>query len=260
VTRTIHPASNPEIHSEETPMPRRRARRTLAAAAALTFAVLLSGCSAIEDLTGGDDPVEAESPSASATEAGFDSQFTRDGTFQSHVDVNGLDFVYNMYPTKATPRTNEWFPRGSKFFSFTFTVYDLDRDLRDPFATKRKVYLDTIKVTSRTILSDGSRGDEQPYRLNADARTITFDPEPVATRRGMLITSPKGAFELRNQEIGEMTLDTRGIEMKFAATVWIQEEAGGTEFTRKVIRQKVPIAIFESEEETSVADIPINAG
>lgn len=248
------------IHSEETPM-HRRVRRPLAAAVALTLAVLLSGCSAISDLTGGgDDPVEAETPSSSATEAVYDSQFTRDGTFQSHVDVEGLDFVYNMYPTKATPRTNEWFPRGNKYFSFTLTAYDLDRDLRDPFDTKRMVYLDNIKVTSRTILSDGSKGDEKPYQLDADAKTITFDPEPVATKRGMLITSPKGAFELRNQQIGEMALDTRGIELKFAATVWIQRRAGGSDYFRKVIRQKVPIAIFPSDQETVVADIPVNAG
>lgn len=239
----------------------RRARRPLAAVAALTLAVLLTGCSAIEDLTGGgDDPVEAESPTASATAAVYDSQFTRDGTFQSHVDVNGVDFVYNMYPTKATPRTNEWYPRGNKFFSFTFSAYDLDRELRDPFATKRKVYLDTIQVTSRTILSDGSKGSERPYELDADAKKITFDPEPVATKRGMLITSPKGAFELRNQKIGEMALDTIGLQLTFKATVWIEESAGSGEFYRKVITQKVPIAIFTSEEKTSVAEIPVDAG
>ncbi len=58
----------------------------------------------------------------------FDSQFTRDGTFQSHVvlpEAPDLDFVYTIYPTKSTPRTNEWYPKGGKFFSFTFQAYDL---------------------------------------------------------------------------------------------------------------------------------------
>jgi len=240
----------------------RRARRPLVALAALTLAASLSGCSAIDGLTGGDDPVPAESPGASATEAIYDSQFTRDGTFQSHVDIGGVDFVYNIYPTKATPRTNEWYPLGKKYFSFTFGAYDLARGLRDPFATKRKVYLGNIKVTSRTVLADGSRGTEKPYKLNADAKTITFDPEPVtAPQYGMLITSPKGAFELRNQEIGEMSLDTRGIDMTFSATVWIQSAAGAsTSYEKHVIKQKVPMAIFESDQPTSVAEIPIDAG
>lgn len=239
----------------------RRVRRPLVALAALGLSLSLSSCSALDSLTGGDDPTEAPTPTPSATETVYDSQFTRDGTFQSHVDVDGLDFVFNMYPTKATPRTNEWYPRGNKFFSFTFSAYDLDRKLRDPFATKRKVYLDTIKVTSRTVLADGSKGDEQPYRLDADARDITFDPEPVATRYGMLITSPKGAFELRNQKIKEMDLDTHGVDLTFVATVWIQRSAGAsTDYYKEVIKQTVPIAIFASEEKTEVTKIPINAG
>lgn len=239
-----------------------RARRSLVAVAAVALSVLLSSCSAIDGLTGGgDDPVEAESPAATPTETPYESQFTRDGTFQSHVDVNGLDFVFNIYPTKATPRTNEWYPRGNKFFSFTFQAYDLDRELRDPFETKRKVYLGNIKVTSRTVLSDGSRGTERPYELDADAKTITFDPEPVSVPRyGMLITSPKGAFELRNQKIREMALDTRGLDLTFNATVWYETTPGSDSFTKTVIKQKVPVAIFASEEQTQVADIPVNAG
>ncbi|MEI5672173.1 MULTISPECIES: hypothetical protein [unclassified Nocardioides] len=238
-----------------------RARRTLVAVAAVALSVLLTSCSAISDLTGGgDDPVPAETPSASATEAIFDSQFTRDGTYQSHVDVNGIDFVFNIYPTKATPRTNEWYPRGNKFFSFTFSAYDLDRELRDPFKTKRKVYLDQVRVTSRTILKDGSEGTERPYELKSAAKKITFDPEPVSTKYGMLITSPKGAFELRNQKIREMSLDTRGVELTFRATVFYETSAGSKEFTKTTIEQKVPIAIFASDKETAVADIPVNAG
>ena len=44
-----------------------------------------------------------------------------------------IDYVYTLYPTKSTPRTNEWYPKGAKYFSFTFQAYDLDRELRDPF-------------------------------------------------------------------------------------------------------------------------------
>lgn len=235
-----------------------RARSLRAVAAAAVLSTTLAGCSLLD---GGSEPVEADAPTASATADLYDSQFTRDGTFQSHISVDGasgMDFVYTLYPTKSTPRTNEWYPRGAKFFSFTFQAYDLDRRLRDSFASKRKVYLDRITVTSRTITSDGGK-TQRPYELDAEARRITFDPEPVSTKYGMLITSPKGAFELRNQKIKATSLDTRGIELTFTAEVSIQETPGGSRFLERTIEQTVPIAIFESEEKTEKSDIPVNA-
>jgi len=233
----------------------RRVRATSYAVLMAVVALLLSSCAAWDALAPEDTEVPTAAPSVPAR---FDSQFTRDGTFQSHVDIDGIDFVYTLWPTKSTPRTNEWFPLGNKFFSFTFQAYDLDKRLRDPFATKRKVYLGRIKVASRTTTVDGGP-TQRPYRLDASARTITFDPEPTATARGMLITSPKGAFELRNQRIGAMSLDTRGLTLRFTATVWIQERAGSDSFYEKEITQDVPIAIFESTEPTRATEIPINA-
>lgn len=233
----------------------RSAPRT--SALALVAALVLSGCGLLDN---GSEPTPAETAPTPA-ERVYDSQFTRDGTFQSHIEVEGakdVDFVYTLYPTKSTPRTNEWYPRGKKFFSFTFQAYDLAQGLRDPFRTKRKVYLDRIKVTSKTITSGGGR-TERPYRLDAEARRITFDPEPLATRYGMLITSPKGAFELRNQAIEGTAPDTRGIDLLFTATVWIETAAGSGRFIERQVEQTVPIAIFESEEKTEVADIPVNA-
>ncbi|WP_460836061.1 hypothetical protein, partial [Nocardioides hungaricus] len=94
--------------------------RLASATAGLAAVVLLGGCSVFGDLTSSNDPAPAPTASPSASETPYPSQFTRDGTFQSHVDVNGLDFVYTLYPTKSTPRTNEWYPKGRKYFSFTF--------------------------------------------------------------------------------------------------------------------------------------------
>ncbi len=224
------------------------------------LAVLLvtTGCSALDGLTGSDDASSTRTTTPSASATPYDSQFTRDGTFQSHIDVNGVDFVYTLYPTKSTPRTNEWYPKGNKYFSFTFQAYDLDRGLRDKFATKRKVYLDHITVTSETKTTDGGRV-QHPYQLDAVAKNITFDPEPVTTKYGMIITSPKGAFELRNQRIKPTSLDTKGIDLLFTATVWIQERPGSTRFTKKVIRQKVPIAIFANDGPTQAQSIPVDA-
>jgi hypothetical protein len=239
-------------------MSRTRSRLVPAVAALATAAALLSGCSAFDGLTSSDDPSESTSASPTATETPYDSQFTRDGTFQSHIDVNGVDFVYTLYPTKSTPRTNEWYPKGNKFFSFTFQAYDLNRSLRDKFATKRKVYLDHISVSSVTKTADGGQV-QHPYQLDAVAKDTTFDPEPLTTKYGMIITSPKGAFELRNQKIKPTSQDTKGIDLLFTATVWIQESPGSTKFTKKVIRQKVPIAIFESDKPTEVQSIPVDA-
>ena len=218
-----------------------------------------AGCSVLKDDSGGGKPQQAET--SAATEPVFDSQFTRDGTFQSHVEVKGakgVDFVYTLYPTKATPRTNEWYPAGDKFFSWTFQAYDLDQELRSPFASKRKVYMTKVQVTSATTTSKGG-ATEQPYALDTLAPRATFDPEPLTTRFGMLITSPKGAFELRNQKIGTVSADTIGLTLEMTATVNIETAAGSGKFVTRTVSQSVPIAIFASDETTVAADIPINA-
>lgn len=233
--------------------------RRRAAAAVITVAALtaLSGCNLGTFSTSKDEPAVAATPTPTPTPT-FDSQFTRDGTFQSHVDIDGVDFVYNMYPTKATPRTNEWFPLGNKYFSFTFGAYDLDQQLRDPFKTKRKVYLDRIEVESTTTATSGT--SQSPYTLDERAKSITFDPEPVTSKYGMLITSPKGAFELRNQAIGPLAADTQGLTLTFRATVRIQRSAGSKSYSTETIRQEVPIAIFSSDTPTVAAEIPVDAG
>jgi hypothetical protein len=245
-------------HSQETPMTRPVRARLVPAAASLALGLAaLTGCSALDSLTGSDDPSTTPSASTTATETPYDSQFTRDGTFQSHIDVNGVDFVYTLYPTKSTPRTNEWYPKGNKFFSFTFQAYDLDHELRDDFSTKRKVYLDHMQVSSETKTDSGD--SQQPYELDVVAKDHTFDPEPVTTKYGMIITSPKGAFELRNQRIGPMSMDTQGVDLLFTATVWIQKSAGSNSYYKREIKQRVPIAIFASKKPTDVASIPVDA-
>ncbi|MBF4162918.1 hypothetical protein [Nocardioides acrostichi] len=222
----------------------------------------LSSCSVLDRSGASDDASGTPSSTSTATSQPLvDSQFTRDGTFQSHISadgVKGIDFVYTLYPTKSTPRTNEWFPRGSKYFSFTFQAYDLSQKIRAPFATKRKVYLQTMKVTSNTITVDGGK-TQHPYRLEALAKDVTFDPEPLTLRQSMLISSPKGAFELRNQRIAPTSLKTRGLELSFTAVVFVQAKVGGSAYVRRVIKQTVPIQIFESDKPTEVSSIPVDA-
>lgn len=232
-------------------------RRLAGIAAAAVALVALTGCGSLGDFNpASDNQTSAPTPTPTPTPT-FDSQFTRDGTFQSHVDIDGVDFVYTLYPTKSTPRTNLWFPRGNKFFSFTFQAYDLDQDLRDKFSTKRKVWLDRIQVESETTTESGAI--ERPFELNSRAYRITFDPQAVRSKYGMLITSPKGAFELRNNKIGTLAPDTRGLNLIFRADVHIQRSAGSDSYYSETIRQKVPIAIFASDKATEVARIPVDA-
>lgn len=231
-------------------------RRGLAALAVAALLGATGGCSLADSSA---EPKEAET--TAAVEVPFDSQFTRDGTFQSHIEVDeapGVDFVYTLYPTKATPRTNEWFPQGDKFLSFTFQAYDLDQKLRDPFRTKRKVWLSRISVTSATTTSDGG-ATEHPYELDTLAPRATFDPEPLTSRHGMLVTSPKGAFEIRNQRIGTVSADTVGVTLELTAVVSIETRAGSGRYVEAKVSQSVPIAIFASDQTTEVADIPVNA-
>jgi hypothetical protein len=248
-----------------TPLPQEtnRMNRThvaVATAALIAAMTALTGCSAIDNLTSSsDEPSESASAIASPSPTPYESQFTRDGTFQSHIDVDGMDFVYTLYPTKSTPRTNEWYPKGKKYFSFTFQAYDLDREIRDDFKTKRKVWLERIQVTSTVKLTGGGTNSERPYELDAIAKNVTFDPEPLATKYGMLITSPKGAFELRNQAIRPTAADTKGIDLHFTATVWIEERAGSDKYYKKTIKQTVPIAIFPSKTPTQAQSIPVDA-
>ena len=229
--------------------------------ASLVLALAVSGCSVLQGDDGDKEPApQAPTPAEASTDL-VDSQFTRDGTFQSHLSTSGankVDFVFTIYPTKATPRTNEWFPGGKKYFTFTFQAYDLAKKLRAPFSSKRRVYLDRVEVTSETITTNGG-ATESPYELDVTAADKTFDPQPVTTRYGMLVTSPKGAFELRNQAIGPMSKDTAGVELTFRAVVYVQAKAGSSSYVKRTVKQVVPIAIFPSDKDTVAAKIPVNA-
>ena len=231
-------------------------RRLALAGCALTLLVVLSACGLFP---GGDDADSpTPSPSAAASERELDSEFTHDGTFQSHNTTSDVDYVFTIWPTKSTPRTNDWYPLGDKNFSFTFQAYDMGRDFRDPFSTKRQTFLQHVKVTS-TVTTESGNVTDGPYTLDATAAAITFDPEPVSNQWGMLVTSPKGSFELRNQTIGDLPEDTIGITLRFEATVWTENAAGKPDVTPQVITQEVPIAIFASDTPTEQQEIPKNA-
>ncbi|GAA1927003.1 hypothetical protein GCM10009737_31070 [Nocardioides lentus] len=238
-------------------------RRTRAALGLLLAGTVLatSSCGVAQDvggyasgLVGGGGAAAEAAPSPAAADP-IDSELTRDGTTQVHTALRGvddLDVVLTMYPTARTPRTHEWFPKGGKYLTFTLQAFDTARGERDPFATKREVYLDRIRVTS-AVVGDGDRAGDAgrpPYRLDAQARDVTLDPEPTATRRGMLITSPKGSFELQDQRLGSVPRGTRGIELTVTGTVYVETVAGSDDYLRRTVTAEVPIGIFDSAERT----------
>jgi hypothetical protein len=236
----------------------RRAALAVAAAGALTAS--LSGCTQAKDFFfPGSGTTATPTATATATQAAIDSQFTDDGTYQSHDHdvVSGMDFVLTMYPTKSTPRTHEWYALGDKHFTFTFQAYDLDQALRDDFSTKRKAYLKRVQVTSTTTTTSGTT--ESPYSLDAVAKKTTFDPQPVSTKNGMLITSPKGSFELRNQTLGTLALDTTGVTLTFHFTVYVEDKAKSKAYTEKDVEVTVPVAIYASTSTTTSTSIPVDA-
>ena len=97
---------------------------------------------------------------------------------------------------------------------------------------------------------------QRPYKLNARAEDVTFDPEPLAARQGMLITSPKGALELRNQRIKGVHAEHRRLDLELATVVFVETSAGSGRFDRTVIRETVPIALFASTTPTVSEKIP----
>jgi hypothetical protein len=243
--------------------------RRIAAAAALCLALPLAaaceplgssssgsgsvGTGAGDEVTTAADPYETHSKIDEVYSA-----FTRDGTFETHTSATGIDFVMTVYPTKATPRTHEWYPRGNKYFTFTFQAYDLDRAMRDRFSTKRKVYLSRVEVSS---VSNSSTGvTTAPYSLDASPLDITLDPSPLRSKKyGQMITSPKGSLEVRNQVIGDLPDDTTQVTLTFTFHVWVQKKAGKSGYVQDTVEEKMPIFIYKSDKPTRVLPIAIDA-
>lgn len=224
--------------------------------AALVVAVLLvlTGCSLPTA------PAEEKPPPVNPSVAPmpFNSEFSRDGTYQSHIRIDDVDFVFTIWAAKATPRMAEWHPRGDKYFSFTFQGYDTRVRMRAPFARKRLIWLEQVQVTSRTTAPSGP--GEPPYALDEWAPDVTFDPEArTSGRKGMLITSPKGAFELRNQVIKDLPDDTEGVTLTFRAVVHIQNGPRASGHSTREVSLEIPVAIFASPFATRPQPVPFNA-
>jgi len=233
--------------------PKRLIIRLVGAGAAIATAFALSGCSTIMPLFGiqptpgaansSTTTTTSEEPAA-ATDAGlqFASVFTDMGSVHPTVDIaNKLQLKLDVWTEQ---KTHDWTPMADKRFSFVIGVYDNTVSAEAPFDQKRRVYMSNISVTAKTTTTSGAV--QTAYSLNTDPLKVTLDPEALRSDQGLglLITSPKGGFQLESQQIGVLSDDTQGVMLDFAFQVSYENSPLSNTYTTQVVHQYVPIAIF----------------
>ena len=102
--------------------------------------------------------------------------------------------------------------------------------------------MSNIAVTATTSTTSGA--SVSPFVLDTDPLLVTLDPEALRSDKGLLITSPKGGFQLESNSIGALSPDTYGVLLDFAMTVSVEGAAGGGQYTTQVVHVPVPVAIF----------------
>jgi hypothetical protein len=242
---------------------KRLALRALSAGAALAAVVALSGCSTIMPLFGVGptaagqkaDVVSEDGESVAVVEPGlqFASVFTDMGSVHPTVDVaEQLELKLDVWTEQ---KTHDWTPMADKRFSFVIGVYDNRVPADATFDQKRRVYMSNLTVTAKTSTTSGLV--ELPYTLNTDPLKVTLDPEALRSEQGLglLITSPKGGFQLESQQIGVLADDTEGLMLDFAMQVSFETSPLSNTYTTQVVHQYVPVAIFSEEESKASTEV-----
>ncbi|MFB2582032.1 hypothetical protein ACEXQD_12345 [Herbiconiux sp. P15] len=245
----------------------RLALRTLSIGTALAAGIALSGCSTIMPLfgiaptpAGQKADVVSENGETTAVvepELQFASVFTDMGSVHPTVDIaEQLELTLDVWTEQ---KTHDWTPMADKRFSFVIGVYDNSVPAEAPFDQKRRVYMSNLTVTAKTTTTSGLV--EVPFTLNTDPLKVTLDPEALRSEQGLglLITSPKGGFQLESQQIGVLAEDTEGLMLDFAMQVSYETSPLANTYTTQVIHQYVPVAIFseaESKASTEVTPTP----
>ena len=179
-------------------------------------------------------------PTPTATPLVYDSVFSDMGSIHPKVKLaNKLELELDMWTEQ---KTHEWYPDSEKLFSMVISVFDTNVSESASFAKKRKVYMSNLTVTATTTTTSGLV--ENPFVMNVNPVKVTLDPEALRSMKGLLITSPKGGFQLQSNKIGSLAADTTGLVLDFAMTVSTQAAGGSKNYTTQVIHQMVPVAIF----------------
>ncbi|HEV7950509.1 MAG TPA: hypothetical protein VGP24_12150 [Glaciihabitans sp.] len=221
-----------------------RFSRATAITAAGLLALSLSACTSGSFL--GASPLDAATPTtvaqpvATTTPLVFDSVFTDMGSVHPAVMVsNQLELELDMWTEQ---KTHEWYTDSEKTFSFVINVYDLAVPAEASFATKRQVFMSNLSVKASTTTTSGAV--ETPLILDVDPVAVTLDPEALKSENGLLITSPKGGFQLEGNTIGVLAPDTLGLTLDFAMTISTESTSGSGVYMTQVVHQVVPVAIF----------------
>jgi len=223
--------------------PHTRTSRTVIAGGLALIAFGMTGCSAITPFLG-TQPVQnvaAAAPAPSATpDLVFDSVFTDMGSIHPTLMIGtDLELQLDMWTEQ---KTHEWYTDSDKLFSFVINVFDRSVSADAPFSTKRLVYMSNISVTATTSTTSGA--SVSPFVLDTDPLLVTLDPEALRSADGLLITSPKGGFQLESNQIGTVSSDTYGVTLDFAMTIATESAAGSGGYTTQVVHVPVPVAIF----------------
>lgn len=221
--------------------------RIVTAAGVGLIASSLVGCSTFDALLGpvptnGRQQVESsiQGPEKSTE---FASLFTDMGSVHPKLTIGDqLEIELDVWTEQ---KTHDWYTNSAKIFSFVINAFDRRTAASAPFDTKRRVYMSQITVTATTVTSTGR--SETPFILQADPLKVTLDPEALRSEYGLLITSPKGGFQLESNQIGSLAKDTYGITLDFAMTISTESSAGSGNYLQQVVHQSVPIAIFSLE-------------
>jgi len=225
-------------------IPSPRTSRTIVAGGLSVLALGLTGCSSFLPLIGA-QPVQQNvvvaTPTPTATpELVFDSVFTDMGSIHPTLMIGpDLELQLDMWTEQ---KTHEWYTDSDKLFSFVISVFDNAVPAEAPFATKRQVFMSNISVTATTSTTSGA--SVSPFVLDTDPTLVTLDPEALRSDKGLLITSPKGGFQLESNQIGQLSADTYGVILDFAMTISSESIAGTGGYSTQVVHVPVPVAIF----------------
>jgi len=217
---------------------------SLVALASLT----LTGCSIGMPFSVGESPIAAAQAAATSTptptptpELVFNSEFSDMGSVHPSTLIGDeLDLTLDMWTEQ---KTHDWTASSEKLFSFVINVFDNKVPADATFANKRTVYMSKLVVTATTSTDSGT--SSTPFVLNVDPVAATLDPEAIRSEYGLLITSPKGGFQLESNAINQLPDDTNGLNLDFAMTITSEAASGTKNFIQQEVHISVPVAIFD---------------